>query len=198
MRPRSSGSPHPTGRWCRARIYRPEDFGAARQRRGRPVRPRGAGYLQNAHRWWSTYFRTSTQFHPPARRARLRRARPLDFRASAGYGRDWRTRPSTATWAAATSRTTSTRAAGSGASSASTPSASPIYGGSYGGFLTLMALFTEPEPLRRRRGPALGHRLGPLQRHLHPQHPEHAAPRPGGVPALQPHRVRRRPGRPRS
>ena len=52
---------------------------------------------------------------------------------------------STATWADATCKTTSTRAAGSGRELDIESERVFVYGGSYGGFITLMALFTEPE-----------------------------------------------------
>ncbi|HEX2846079.1 MAG TPA: DPP IV N-terminal domain-containing protein, partial [Chitinophagaceae bacterium] len=49
----------------------------------------GAGYLQNAHKWWSSYFReymfnnllTDNGYY----------VMDIDYRGSAGYGRDWRT-----------------------------------------------------------------------------------------------------------
>ena len=50
-----------------------------------------------------------------------------------------------------------------------------LYGGSYGGFITLMAMFTHARCLRRRRGAASGDRLGALQPRLHLEHPQRAA-----------------------
>jgi hypothetical protein len=51
----------------------------------------------------------------------------------------------------------------------STPSALHVRG-SYGGFMTLMALFTEPKYFRCRRGAAPGDGLGALQSRLHGSH----------------------------
>ena len=49
----------------------------------------GAGYLQNAHRYWSTYFREYMFHNLLASRGYV--VLDVDYRASAGYGRDWRT-----------------------------------------------------------------------------------------------------------
>ena len=57
-------------------------------------------------------------------------------------------RRSTGTWADAIWRTRSTRRAGWSASTASTRERIGMYGGSYGGFMTLMAMFTAPSAFR--------------------------------------------------
>ena len=49
----------------------------------------GAGYLQNAHLGWSNYFR-EFMFHTLLTRHGYV-VLDMDYRASAGYGRDWRT-----------------------------------------------------------------------------------------------------------
>ena len=49
----------------------------------------GAGYLQNAHRYWSSYYREYMFHHLLASRGYV--VLDPDYRASAGYGRDWRT-----------------------------------------------------------------------------------------------------------
>ena len=124
-----------------ARIYRPEAMGA--EPNGAAVLfVHGAGYLQNAHRWWSSYHREYQFHHLLAERGYL--VLDLDYRASAGYGRDWRAAVAghlggrdlqdyvdASRWLGETRGIDPERVA--------------IYGGSYGGFLTLMALFTEPE-----------------------------------------------------
>ncbi|MEL6772008.1 MAG: prolyl oligopeptidase family serine peptidase [Bacteroidota bacterium] len=124
-----------------ARIYRPEEFGA--EPNGAAVLfVHGAGYLQNVHRWWSSYFREYMFHHLLAQRGYV--VLDLDFRASAGYGRDWRTAiyrhmggrdlqdyVDASRWLGLREGIPSERVA--------------IYGGSYGGFIALMALFTEPE-----------------------------------------------------
>ena len=120
-----------------ARIYRPDaPNGAA------VLFVHGAGYLQNAHRWWSSYVREYQFHHLLADAGYL--VLDLDYRASAGYGRDWRT---------AVYRHMGGRDLGDyvdasrwvGEEFGIGPERVAIYGGSYGGFLTLMALFTEPE-----------------------------------------------------
>jgi dipeptidyl aminopeptidase/acylaminoacyl peptidase len=71
-----------------ARIYRPQDVGA--QPNGAAVIfVHGAGYLQNVHNWWSTYYREYMFHHLLASRGYV--VLDMDFRASQGYGRDWRT-----------------------------------------------------------------------------------------------------------
>ena len=102
----------------------------------------GAGYLQDAHRGWSTYFREHMFNQALAYRGYI--VLTPDYRASAGYGRDWRTAiyrhmgqpeledlADCIEWAVATHDADAERVG--------------IYGGSYGGFLTLMALFKEPD-----------------------------------------------------
>ena len=49
----------------------------------------GAGYLQNSHMGWSGYFREYMFHNLLARRGYV--VLDMDYRASAGYGRDWRT-----------------------------------------------------------------------------------------------------------
>jgi dipeptidyl aminopeptidase/acylaminoacyl peptidase len=102
----------------------------------------GAGYLQNAHRWWSQYFREYLFHNLLADQGYT--VLDLDYRASAGYGRDWRTgiyrhmggkdlsdHIDGATWLVK--------------NQGIDPKRIGIYGGSYGGFITLMALFTTPD-----------------------------------------------------
>ena len=49
----------------------------------------GAGYLQNAHKYWSSYFREYMFHNLLASRGYV--VLDVDYRASSGYGRDWRT-----------------------------------------------------------------------------------------------------------
>ncbi|HVX87533.1 MAG TPA: DPP IV N-terminal domain-containing protein, partial [Gemmatimonadales bacterium] len=71
-----------------ARIYRPSDFGA-RPNGAAVIFVHGAGYLHNVTRGWSYYFR-EYQFNQLLA-AKGYVVLDLDYRASAGYGRDWRT-----------------------------------------------------------------------------------------------------------
>ncbi len=102
----------------------------------------GAGYLQNAHKWWSTYFR-EFMFHQKLVREGFT-VIDVDYNASAGYGRDWRT--SIYRHMGGKDLSDQVDAVhylvenhGVDASRIG------IYGGSYGGFITLMAMFNEPE-----------------------------------------------------
>src|SRR5687768_124890 len=126
-----------------ARLFTPEMIGARRD----PSRPgvvfvHGAGYLQNAHRYWSTYFREYMFHNLLASRGYV--VLDVDYRASAGYGRDWRTAiyrhmggkdledvVDGAKYLAAKEQVDARRIG--------------VYGGSYGGFITLMAMFTTPD-----------------------------------------------------
>lgn len=122
-----------------ARLYRPEN-----PTKGGPavIFVHGAGYLQNAHKWWSTYFR-EYMFHNLLVDKGYT-VLDIDYRGSAGYGRDWRTaiyrhmggkdltdQIDGARWLVETMGLDSSRLG--------------IYGGSYGGFITLMAMFKEPD-----------------------------------------------------
>lgn len=122
-----------------ARIYRPSDLGAA-PNGAAVIFVHGAGYLHNVHRWWSSYYREYMFHHLLAARGFV--VLDLDYRGSAGYGRDWRTaiyrhmggrdlldQVDASHWLTQTEGIPADRIG--------------IYGGSYGGFITLMALFTE-------------------------------------------------------
>ena len=120
-----------------ARVYEPK------QSNGKAVIfVHGAGYLQNAHKWWSQYFR-EYMFHNMLTDKGYT-VLDMDYRASSGYGRDWRTgiyrfmggkdltdHTDGAQWLVKTYGID--------------PKKIGIYGGSYGGFITLMALFTTPD-----------------------------------------------------
>jgi dipeptidyl aminopeptidase/acylaminoacyl peptidase len=102
----------------------------------------GAGYLQNVHKWWSQYFR-EYMFHNMLVDNGYT-VLDIDYRASAGYGRDWRT----GIYRFMGGKDLSDNVDGAkylienqGISSKKIG----IYGGSYGGFITLMAMFTKPD-----------------------------------------------------
>jgi dipeptidyl aminopeptidase/acylaminoacyl peptidase len=101
----------------------------------------GAGYLQNAHKWWSSYFR-EYMFHNLLADAGYY-VLDMDYRASAGYGRNVRT--GIYRFMGGKDLTDNVDGAkylveklGVDANRIG------IYGGSYGGFITLMAMFTTP------------------------------------------------------
>ena len=121
-----------------ARIYRPQQ-----QHPSRPavLFTHGAGYLQNAHKWWSSYFREYMFNNLLADQGYV--VMDIDYRGSAGYGRDWRT---------GIYRHMGGKDLSDHVDAVQylvknyqvNPSNIGIYGGSYGGFISLMALFTEP------------------------------------------------------
>ena len=120
-----------------ARIYRPEQSNGAAV-----LFVHGAGYLQNVHKGWSGYFREYMFHNLLADKGYT--VLDLDYRASAGYGRDWRT----AIYRHMGGRDLQDYVDASRHVQNEfgiDPERVFIYGGSYGGFITLMALFTEPE-----------------------------------------------------
>ena len=124
----------------------------------------GAGYLHNVHNYWSTYSREYMFNQYLASKGYV--VLDMDYRGSAGYGRDWRT----AIYRWMGGRDLQDQVDGSKYLQKNfgiDPERIGIYGGSYGGFMTLMALFTEPKYVRRRRRAAPGDRLGALQPRLH-------------------------------
>ncbi len=146
-----------------ARLFTPEMVGARRH----PSAPavvfvHGAGYLQNAHKYWSSYYREYMFHHLLASRGYV--VLDPDYRASAGYGRDWRTAiyrwmggkdlqdvVDGARFLVDTQKVNARRIG--------------VYGGSYGGFITLMAMFTSPDTF------AAGAALRPVTDWAHYNHP---------------------------
>ena len=102
----------------------------------------GAGYLQNAHKGWSGYFR-EYMFHNLLMREGYTVLDP-DYQASAGYGRDWRT----AIYRHMGGKDLNDIVDGAEfliQKQGVDPNRLGLYGGSYGGFITLMAMFTTPD-----------------------------------------------------
>ena len=102
----------------------------------------GAGYLQNVHYGWSSYFREYMFNNLLADEGYT--VMDIDYRASSGYGRDWRT--GIYRFMGGKDLDDNVDAAkllvdkfGIDAGKIG------LYGGSYGGFITLMALFTQPD-----------------------------------------------------
>ncbi len=126
-----------------ARLYTPEMIGAARDRtRPAVIFVHGAGYLQNAHKYWSTYYREYMFHNLLASRGYV--VLDADYRASAGYGRDWRT----AIYRHMGGKDLDDIVDGAKYlvdAQRADPRRIGVYGGSYGGFITLMALFTSPD-----------------------------------------------------
>jgi dipeptidyl aminopeptidase/acylaminoacyl peptidase len=122
-----------------ARIYEPnpeKKNGAA------VIFVHGAGYLQNVHKWWSSYFR-EYMFHNLLADLGYT-VLDIDYRASAGYGRDWRT----GIYRHMGGKDLSDQVDGAKhlvSNYGIDADRIGIYGGSYGGFITLMALFNHPD-----------------------------------------------------
>lgn len=98
----------------------------------------GAGYLQNVHDWWSGYYR-EFMFHNMLTEYGYT-ILDIDYRGSAGYGRDWRT----AIYRHMGGKDLSDHVDGAEFlvdEYGIDPSKIGIYGGSYGGFITLFAMF---------------------------------------------------------
>ena len=121
-------------------LYKPAGY-----KKGGPavVFVHGSGYLQNVDKWWSSaYYHEYLFHHFLMEHGYLVLA--VDYRASKGYGRDWRTgiyrhmggkdlddQVDAAKWLVSEEGVN--------------PKKIGIYGGSYGGFITLMAMFTQPD-----------------------------------------------------
>ncbi|HSU27179.1 MAG TPA: prolyl oligopeptidase family serine peptidase, partial [Chitinophagaceae bacterium] len=102
----------------------------------------GAGYLQNAHKWWSSYFREYMFNNLLADNGYY--VMDIDYRGSAGYGRDWRT----GIYRFMGGKDLEDNVDGANylvKTFGVNPKRIGLYGGSYGGFITLMALFTTPD-----------------------------------------------------
>ena len=124
-----------------AKLYRPETL---EEGRTYPVVMfvHGAGYLQNVHARWPAYFREQMFHQLLVENGFI--VLDMDYRASEGYGRDWRTaiyrrmgHPELEDYVDGVKYMVAEHqgdAANVG-----------IYGGSYGGFMSFMALFRAPE-----------------------------------------------------
>jgi dipeptidyl aminopeptidase/acylaminoacyl peptidase len=121
-----------------ARLYRP-----AQPHPNKPavIFVHGAGYLQDAHKWWSSYFREYMFNNLLADNGYT--VLDIDYRGSAGYGRNWRT----GIYRYMGGKDLNDIEDGArylvekyGVNARHIG----LYGGSYGGFITLMALFTKP------------------------------------------------------
>ena len=122
----------------------------------------GAGYLQNTHLRYPQYFREQ-MFHNLLTE-RGYHVLDMDFRASQGYGRDWRTAiyrqmgtPELQDLIDGVEWLVSEHGAN--------PERVGVYGGSYGGFMAFMALFNAPEVFQA------GAALRPVTDWAHYNHP---------------------------
>jgi dipeptidyl aminopeptidase/acylaminoacyl peptidase len=126
-----------------ARLFTPEMIGAKRDA-AHPgvVFVHGAGYAQNAHKYWASYFREYMFHNLLASRGYV--VLDVDYRASSGYGREWRT----AIYRHMGGKDLDDIVDGARYLTKHeqvNPRHLGVYGGSYGGFITLMAMFTTPD-----------------------------------------------------
>ena len=119
-----------------ARIYKPTN---ENNNHAAVIFVHGAGYLQNAHNWWSGYYR-EYMFHNLLVDNGYT-VLDIDYRASKGYGRDWRT----GIYRYMGGKDLSDQVDGRkylieecGVDS----NRVGMYGGSYGGFISIMAMLT--------------------------------------------------------
>jgi dipeptidyl aminopeptidase/acylaminoacyl peptidase len=124
-----------------AKLYLLKDYQQGEKRRA-VIFNHGAGYLQNSDLGWSNYFREFFFHNLLVQKGYV--VLDMDYRASKGYGRDWRTAiyrqmgtpeiedlQDGVKWLIANANVDEARIG--------------TYGGSYGGFMTFMALFKQPE-----------------------------------------------------
>ena len=124
-----------------AKFYKPADFDPSKKYPA-VLFVHGAGYTQNVHLSYPYYFREQMFHNLLTEKGYL--VLDMDYRASEGYGRDWRTaiyrqmgHPELedlvdgVNWLVANESVDSERVG--------------LYGGSYGGFMSLMAMFRAPE-----------------------------------------------------
>ncbi|MDC8013720.1 S9 family peptidase [Tahibacter soli] len=122
------------------KFYKPQN--AANGKKPIVLFVHGAGYTQNTHLSYPYYFREQMFHNLLTERGYL--VLDLDYRASEGYGRDWRTaiyrqmgHPELEDLIDGVNWLVKEHGGD--------PARVGVYGGSYGGFMTLMALFRAPE-----------------------------------------------------
>lgn len=121
-----------------ARVYNPK---VENKNKAAIIFVHGAGYLQNAHKYWSTYHR-EYMFHNMLSDLGYT-VLDIDYRASDGYGRDFRT----GIYRHMGGKDLSDQLDGKKylvEKLGIDANKVGIYGGSYGGFITLMGLLTKP------------------------------------------------------
>jgi dipeptidyl aminopeptidase/acylaminoacyl peptidase len=122
-----------------ARLFKPASF-----KKGGPavVFVHGSGYLQNVDRKWSSYYHEYLFNHILMERGFI--VIDVDYRGSAGYGRNWRT----AVYEHMGGKDLDDIVDAARylvSQHGVNPKKIGLYGGSYGGFITLMAMFTQPD-----------------------------------------------------
>ncbi|WP_248282238.1 S9 family peptidase [Mucilaginibacter robiniae] len=122
-----------------ARLYVPKQADPAKPA---VIFVHGAGYLQNVHYWWSSYSHEYMFHNLLADKGYT--VLDIDYTGSAGYGRNWRT----GIYRHMGGKDLDDQVDGAKLlveKYGVNPKHIGIYGGSYGGFMTLMAMFTTPD-----------------------------------------------------
>jgi dipeptidyl aminopeptidase/acylaminoacyl peptidase len=121
-----------------ARFFKPANY-----QRGGPavVFVHGSGYTQNVHKYWASYSHEYLFHHFLMEHGYM--VLDMDYRASSGYGRDWRT--AIYRHMGGVDLDDNVDGAKFLVDQGADPKRIGIYGGSYGGFITLMAMFTTPD-----------------------------------------------------
>jgi dipeptidyl aminopeptidase/acylaminoacyl peptidase len=174
-----------------AKVYR--DAAAASTKRPAVIFIHGAGYMQNVHLHYPYYFREQMFNSWLVSKGYV--VIDMDYRASAGYGRAWRTaiyrqmgHPELEDLQDGVAWLVAHRSVD--------PQRVGVYGGSYGGFMTYMALFRAPDLF------AAGAALRPVSDWMQYENNytssilNHSANRPDCLQALVTHRICRRAARP--
>jgi dipeptidyl aminopeptidase/acylaminoacyl peptidase len=123
------------------KVYYPKNYQDGAKRKA-AVFIHGAGYTQNSHTGWAYYFREFMFNSMLAQQGYV--VIDMDYRASKGYGRDWRT------WIYRNMGTPELQDMKDGVqwmveNANVDRNKVGVYGGSYGGFMTLMSLFKAPD-----------------------------------------------------
>ncbi|HVE32672.1 MAG TPA: prolyl oligopeptidase family serine peptidase [Gemmatimonadaceae bacterium] len=142
MKPEIVMVPASDGIQVPARIFRPREMNA-KPNGAAVIFVHGAGYLHNVMNYWTSSYPREFLFNQYLA-SKGYAVMDLDYRGSAGYGRDWRT----AIYRWMGGRDLQDQVDGVKylrKNYGIDPERVGIYGGSYGGFMTLMALFTEPK-----------------------------------------------------
>ncbi|MFC1565233.1 prolyl oligopeptidase family serine peptidase, partial [candidate division KSB1 bacterium] len=135
---------HVDGKTIHARVYKPRDLDTSRKYPA-VIFVHGAGYLHNTNKAWQSYQQNIKFHHRLTQKGYI--VLDLDYRGSKGYGRDFRTD----VYMYLGGRDLDDEI--SGVEYLKTlPYVDTdyvgLYGGSYGGFMTLMALFIHPDTFK--------------------------------------------------
>jgi dipeptidyl aminopeptidase/acylaminoacyl peptidase len=134
------------GKNVKAKIYLPDNFGQNRAKRIFPmvIFVHGAGYLQNTVNGWNNYYR-EFMFHTLLTQKGYV-VLDIDYRGSAGYGRDWRT--DVYDFLGGKDYDDHLDAIDFAVKNyAVNPQKIGVYGGSYGGFMAEMLVMRAPEKI---------------------------------------------------